>query len=303
MSWLRPRRDALVGILVCSFTVSAVGQIRWRSAEPQDMVPMAAADIGNALRDAAGLDAGRHVIVQLSAPATAGVRLALADAGVTMLASLGDNSFFAYVSAADLDVRRIDAIGALGAVAEIDRAHKLHPDLLAAAPPEHAIVGRITAPFDEIVAAYAIFHRNVPLETAAQIAHLHGAVVRDVLETVNGLVIELPGARIDGLVERTEVQWIEPALPRLSTTNAENRVITQVDAVQQPPFGLDGTGVVALIYDSGNALAGHADFSGRLTTIDVDSLSDHSTHVAGTVGGDGSVTLNNRGMILFDYLT
>jgi len=90
---------------------------------------------------------------------------------------------------------------------------------------------------------------------------------------------------------------VEPPLPRMSTTNAENRALTGANTVQSgPSYGLDGTGVTALIYDGGSALAGHQDFSGRLTVIDSDGLSDHATHVAGTVGGDGSINFNHRGM-------
>jgi hypothetical protein len=43
-----------------------------------------------------------------------------------------------------------------------------------------------------------------------------------------------------------------------------------------------------MIYDGGTVFAGHSDFGGRVTLGDSDGVSDHATHVAGTVGGDGS---------------
>ena len=50
------------------------------------------------------------------------------------------------------------------------------------------------------------------------------------------------------------------------------------------PYGLNGSGINVLVYDGGDADATHPDFSGRLTVRDSAGLSDHATHVSGTVG-------------------
>ena len=59
------------------------------------------------------------------------------------------------------------------------------------------------------------------------------------------------------------MQWIEPPLPFMTATNVENRLTTQVEALQMAPYDLDGAGVGVMVYDAGFALSAHADFGGR----------------------------------------
>ena len=75
-------------------------------------------------------------------------------------------------------------------------------------------------------------------------------------------------------------------------------MITEVNIVAAPPYGLDGTGVTAFIYDGGQARATHVDFEGRLTigASDTSGVSNHSTHVACTVGGAGVGNSTYTGM-------
>ncbi|RKX63440.1 MAG: hypothetical protein DRP42_07635, partial [Tenericutes bacterium] len=71
---------------------------------------------------------------------------------------------------------------------------------------------------------------------------------------------------------------------------------TQADTAQASPYNLDGSGVNVMVYDGGTALQSHSDFSGRLTVRDSSGLHYHSTHVAGTIGGDGSGNSAYEGM-------
>ena len=64
--------------------------------------------------------------------------------------------------------------------------------------------------------------------------------------------------------------------------------MTEVGQVQDPPYNLDGDGVVVMVYDGGYGYSAHGDFGGRHTVRDSSGLSNHATHVAGTIGGDGS---------------
>jgi subtilisin family serine protease len=146
------------------------------------------------------------------------------------------------------------------------------------------------------IGTYVLFHPDVARTAQDAVILRHGGRVRDVVESVNGLVVELPFDAVHALAEEDAVQYVEPALPRMGTTNASNRVITGVDVVQQT-YGLDGTGVSVMVYDGGTARPTHVDFGGRLTVRDGSGQHFHATHVAGTVGGSGSASGGtNRGM-------
>ncbi len=300
---------------VAAFLLTAgarAGEIRWRSGTvqlPAVTSTEAAADIATiaGLRGA-GL---QHIVVQFDAPLSEAERRMLRAAGVQLLNYVGDNAYFAAVSAHRLDALTLGQVQSLRAAVPIQRAWKLHPALLADEIVPWAIVseptdGEANAPTNEeptdasetgpthdelIVAAYLLFHSDVDLLTeGATVLYGHGAVVRSFLQTVNGAVIELPYGRINALADEDAVQYIEPPLPRFDEMNNSNRTRTGADIAQAPPYGLDGTGVSVLVYDAGAVLTTHADFGGRAFLGDTVALSDHSTHVAGTIGGDGTAS-------------
>ncbi|MCZ6681715.1 MAG: hypothetical protein O7B26_00920, partial [Planctomycetota bacterium] len=244
------------------------------------------------IRSLVSVDETRRVVVQFSETVTSPDRARLSAAGVDLLAPLGNGAYFAAVSGGPLDIDKLGEIRTLQAVSEQQRAFKQHPMIVRDDFPSYAIVGEThvdgeTQPVDQ-VAVYILFHRDVPFGNGLAIAAEHGANIVSRLESVNGLVIELPRTEIDPLTDRDEVQWIEPPLPPFGPTNDSNRIITQANDAQAAPYNLDGSGVVVLVYDAGTGDASHNDFGGRLHVRDSSGLGGHPTHVAGTVGGDGS---------------
>ena len=271
----------------------AGGQVRWRSTEPRLLPQLTPAGAARAIGAMVEPGARRHVVVQFADPVGPDVRNRMQASGVRLLAYLGDNAFFAVVDEPRLREAGLAQVRSLRSATAIERNFKLHPMLAAGALPQWAAVGPVTLSSgepDTIVGAYVLFHRDVSLADATLLALAYGAVVRDELESINCLVIELPFSRIGPLADLDAVQWIEPPLPRLSDVNDSNRVVTEADVVQAPPFNLDGSGVTVLVYDGGTARASHDDFGGRLSVHDGSGLADHATHVSGTVGGDGSAS-------------
>ncbi|MGA1235877.1 MAG: S8 family serine peptidase, partial [Limisphaerales bacterium] len=88
------------------------------------------------------------------------------------------------------------------------------------------------------------------------------------------------------LLDLPVVRWVEEGAPPLTTFNDASRLAVGVDVLQLPPFDLTGAGVVLGICDSGNVFL-HGDFAGRLEHLESAEVSDHSTHVAGTMAGSG----------------
>ncbi|MHC4218074.1 MAG: S8 family serine peptidase [Planctomycetota bacterium] len=273
-------------------TEPAAGQVQWQSGERRAMPALTAAGTATAIRAMVEPDQRRHVIVMFSEKVDANTRGRMRAAGVQLLSYLGDNTFFAVVNEPLLNDAALAGISSLRSATTTKRSFKLHPSFAAGAFPQWAVVGQASLPggpgVEPMVGAYILFHPDVLLDEGIALAMAYGAIVRDELESINGLVIDVPLSSVSLLADTDPVQWIEPPLPPFAEVNDSNRVITQADDVQGPPDNLDGSGVTVLVYDGGYARSSHNDFGGRLTVHDSSGLSDHATHTCGTVGGDGS---------------
>jgi hypothetical protein len=250
-----------------------------------------------------------RVVVQFQRPLTAEERLQLEAGGVRLLRYLGNNGYFASVRP-QADAAAIGQVASLSAVLPIDPVLKLHPTLArqeiqpwTIIPDDEQLSGEgegEPTPVDATnptVAAYVTFHADVSLAAGEALLRSYSVRVQSRIASINTLVVELPWANLLALADEPAVQYLEPPLPPFSETNDSNRARTGADIAQDPPFSLDGTGVNVMVYDGGSVLTTHPDFGGRATVRDGSGLSDHATHVAGTIGGDGTASGGqNRGM-------
>lgn len=258
----------------------------------------------------------KHVIMQFEQPVTDELRTKLNAAGVTLADYLGSNAFFASIRREQLNANSLAAMPELHGVSEIQQVHKLHSDLFFnvvhdwmvvgvkpedAAKPQSPVDENGRAASDPTVGVYVKFHSDVSMDDVArQTVHLHGGMIRSRVDNVNVMVVELPYSQIKQLSDEDAVSWIEPPLPGMSELNSENRVITQANTVQAAPYSLTGAGVGVMVYDGGRVRTTHQDFQGRAQVgageLACTGVSDHSTHVAGTIGGAGVANANNKGM-------
>ncbi len=251
------------------------------------------AEASAALKDLVARDGRRHVVVQFSRALTESERAGASRAGLELLAYLDNHAWFASASGATLDAGALSRLPLAAALAP-QRAWKLHPMLERGEVPTWTVVDDKGG--TPTVGTYVLFHRDVARTVQDAVIQRHGGRVRDAVESVNGLVVEIPFDALHALAVEDAVQYVEPALPPMGTVNASNRAITGVDVVQQS-YGLDGTGVSVMVYDAGTARSTHVDFEGRLTVRDNSGQHFHATHVAGTIGGAGNASGgNNRGM-------
>jgi hypothetical protein len=227
-----------------------------------------------------------RIIVRVSEAVRDEHRQAMADAGLTLLSFLGNQTYVAHL-ADDADIDALATNTTLIDAMEFDPVWKLHHMFLSQDIPSYAVIDNVTTD-SPTIAAYIMMHRDVDLEDGVKLVTDRGGEIISRLESINALVIHVSLDSIDALALQDEVLWIEPPLPLFDELNNSNRVITQADQVQGAPYGLDGTGVSVMVYDGGYASASHNDFGGRLTVRDSAGLSDHATHVSGTIGGDGT---------------
>jgi hypothetical protein len=276
---------AIVAILsVIWMPPKAIGEVKWRSG-PAAIPKLDREELARQITELTGRPEHRHVVIQTNQTIGLAKRKKLRDAGLNVLRYVGNNAFFASFSSKVLNPRALSAIPFLSGIKPIEREWKLHPLVLAGKVPGWAAV-RKDSSGAEIVAVYVLFHPDVTLFTEAiDVVMDHEVVIRDTLESINGLIIELPLANINALADEDAIQWIEWPLSRMSVINDSNRAITEADVVQQS--SIDGSGVKVLVYDGGTARDTHVDFGGRLTVHDSSGMHYHATHVAGTIGGDG----------------
>ncbi|MFQ5461077.1 MAG: S8 family serine peptidase [Phycisphaerae bacterium] len=299
----RMRWALLIVPALCGSAVATARplQIRWRSGAAQTIASEAAQNASK-ITELVPNRGTRHIVVQFADPIGTAQREKLAAAGVTLLHYLGDNAFFATVSSEGVAASELAEVTSLAGVAAVETPWKLHASLLPGSAPAWVIVGE-NSPGDPIIGAYVLFHPDVALRPkGVGVAEAYGAKVQDAIQSVNGLVIEIPLSQAAALAAEDIVEYIEPALPKMDALNAENRALTGADIAHTSPYNLDGSGVTVLVYDAGRAMRDdgltHPDVAGRITLGDNAPASDHSSHVACTIGGDGSQSLNGvyRGM-------
>ncbi len=234
--------------------------------------------------------AGRiHVILQFDQIPGGSQRSALAAAGVTLLDYLPDRAFFASVPAG-LGQADCQAAGVrwLGAVYTED---KLAPRLNAGDVGPWALHPDGTADL-----RVKLFADAAPAAARAALESV-GATVQD--QSASGwFTISLPTTRIRDVARLDGVRWIEEVPPPACALVDNVRTNTQAELAQEPPYGLSGAGVSVGVWDIGLVDKSHADFAGRILIMDTNSaqgVQPHATHVAGIVGGSGSLSASLGG--------
>lgn len=281
----------------------ASAQVRWQSGTDDLRGPMSRADMDAALVEIGGGvrgSAGRAVI-QFAGPISKAERAALEAAGVELLTYLGDYAYFANVGGTD--AASLTGAAPVTSVRAIRREWKLHPSLEAGAPPAWSVVnaGEETkeagAKTNPTIAVYVHFHPDTTRQERLDAIAQYGGFVRTTLRSIDVMVVEIAQSAIKGLADEGVVQYIEPPLPAMTEMNATSRMRTQAEVAQAAPYGLSGVGVNVMLYDGGQARLTHQDFAGRIFAGDTDGVSDHATHVGGTIGGSGAASGGaNRGM-------
>ncbi len=292
----------------------AHGQIQWRTDPQVNAVSMSGAEIGQTLAGFAATGEVRHGVVELSRITSLEERDYLRSLGIDLLRSLGGTGYLVAVQPS-VNAQRAARSGLISQIGALDLRRKMHPDLNAGLTHEWMIVESAAeirarglesglavdeadkAAASPLVAVYVMMHADVdPLDGGFDAVVRHGGEVVSLVDSINALVVHISRDSVSELAGEDVVAWVEPPLPKFSTTNASARAIMGVETVNAAPYGLDGSGVSVMVYDAGRVF-NHTDFGGRATAGDTDGISEHATHVAGTVGGDGSISGGtHRGM-------
>ncbi len=248
-----------------------------------------AANLTAALAAAPGTDPV-HVLVQFRRLPTPAEREQLAAGGIMLLDYLPERAFFVSLPRA-AGSARLAAAGAqwLGPIYPED---KLSATLAAGAPGVWA-----TLP-DGTVKLRARVFADVPLTNAGAAVAGTGATVTAEIGSTRQLEIQVAPDRIGSLAALDALRWIEEVPPPIETFNDGIRTNTQAELAQAAPYGLSGTNVVVAMWDAGWVDFAHPDFGGRAKPGEADVAAKkhpHSTHVAGTLMGNGAASETKGG--------
>lgn len=238
---------------------------------------------------------GRRVVVTVAGAVDGALRAELAEAGVELVSPIGGSAYIGRIVPQRIARGADRAADRLALIEGITPVMRMHPALVAGDVPAHAIVADDALVGRTIMVAVQFHADATDAEIDATVAAA-GAIERSRAVGLPIVTLEMAEVSVGVLSSADAVSWIEPVLPGLTECNAGCRALVQADVLFAAPYGLTGAGVGVLVYDGGRVLTTHTDFQGRATTHDATPVSDHATHVAGTIGGAGVVTSANRGI-------
>ena len=220
-----------------------------------------------------------HALLQIEDYLQPGQREALSAAGVDLLHYLPDRAYVASVRSS-ADVAALQALG-VRYLGPLTVEQKTHP---------RVTFGRF-GKWSEYTQGRRILAveimPDVSLDDAAADLEKIGFETGYRFKSAHALLVAVEPERVAEVAARDAVLFVNECPPPLQPVNNSVRSRLHVDEVRAAPYNLTGQGVTALVYDGGMVDSTHPDFGDRVTWMEAGTVADHSTHVAGTVGGNG----------------
>ena len=261
---------AVVAALLCS-AVSEAAPVRLRTGNiyPESTARLQA--------DATGAE---YVLIQFDTLPSEGERWGLAADGIQLLRYLPDNAWWARVEGGFAKSRHASSLSNQTLLLPASLIDKVDPALR-------------TKSSSQSVEAHVLF-----LPGAADAAALRTTGAKFIGWDHPSIArIVVTGDQLAALNALPGVEMIAPVPPPDKTTNliSANRMGT--DDLQIAPYNLNGAGVTIGLWEAGGIPYLHTDFIGRVTVVDTTAdISDHATHVSGTLVGAGILQSPALGM-------
>ncbi len=229
-----------------------------------------------------------HFLLQLERLPTAAARSRLASDGVRLVTYVSGRT---YVASAKVDtLERLDRLNAFRWAGPLRTDYKLGPEVVDSdlEPWARLGAGRLA------IAVQG--HEDVDIDVVENLVRSGGGTVLDSVPSIRLVTAALTPTAAMQLARQDAIQYVDVAPPALGEHNDGARPAGNVTPLAAAPYNLNGAGVTVLVYDSGIVLNTHPDFGARVIELDGDAgetTRNHSTHVAGTVGGNGANSNGN----------
>lgn len=234
----------------------------------------------------------KRVYLKLKQSPTKSLQKKLKKYGITLKEYVSDNTYVVELNKDKL--KKLKGIFAVNGFAEIDYSDKISERLYKGNFSNHAKDGTY-------VKVIVSFYKDVSYANAINwIQSVGGIVESEKFTRTHKLNVSIHQMNIQNLAKLDVVKYVDEISPPPQTHNIDAGYLSEVfwdndSGLFDTGYSLTGVDVNVAVKDGG-AIYTHSDFGNRLTIIDNDSVSDHATHVAGTIGGELAFQDNTGGM-------
>ncbi len=225
---------------------------------------------------------GGYVLMQFNNPVTAEVRQTLKANGFTILDYVPNNTYWVHVHQQALSSGLVDDIFWVGAVSTTDKV-------------EQALVDK--AEVEQRLKVHVKFFDDVSKDNALRLLQSINSSFSDIKWQPNNVTsLTINAEALWTLAALQQIQWIEHGDWVETTHNTVAAQRIHVDDLQAAPLHLSGDGIKVGVWDGDQPFI-HDDFGNRVSLMERDmEISDHATHVIGTLAGSGSGDVRAKGM-------
>ncbi|MCB2229182.1 S8 family serine peptidase [bacterium] len=225
----------------------------------------------------------KHVFIQFDQPLTDSERDRLASRGIVLLDYVPNMAYTARLESAP-DQSTLDEFG-IRWLDQIKPNQKVSPVIT-----DYGIFDWARRGGDRVQFVVVIHRDEDARAWADRLEQDYDAEIIGIEPTTNSIDLILPEQAYLRLPELDGIVWIEQGYPYPEEHNNGARANTGADVLQASPWNLTGSGVVVSEWDGGSVYDTHPDLIGRVQKMDFSSDSEHATHVAGTIVGDGTAS-------------
>jgi hypothetical protein len=236
----------------------------------------------------------RHLLMQFERLPTSAEKVQLASQGIHLLAYIPNLSYWVAidpnVQASASATAMVPAAGGVRWTWVPDPIYKTSERIDAGDFPPN------TKHDDGTVSIQVLLFADVDRRDATDVIDSLGGGIR-VVRPLGDRLLEVgtPLSRISDIADLDQVRWLEPANPPRVEGNATAASRIYADVLLDTPYSIDASALTVGVWDGG-AVDAHPDFDIRLTVVDPVNVSQHATHVAGTIGGSGLGNVAATGM-------